>query len=187
MAVVIDNHPSIGPLFSSCVPDWPLPLRVYIPSESEMALPARITDTCVWCSVQLQYTHASGVCDLRVWRPLQTLPCQVSYVYQRVWRWKWFSDQSSYVLQRLRLCRTSDTVFRREIDSRRQWGYGTFHGDSFPRCGGVYFMKWIPRTLKSRKFHENKIVKVIWLVIIACKVFDRTHHVQQIQREESSK
>ena len=138
MAVVIDNHPSIAPLFSSCVPDWPLPLRVYIPSESEMALPARITDTCVWRSVQLQYTHASGVCDLRVWRPLQTLPCQVSYVYQRVWRWKWFSDQSRYVLQRLRLCRTSDTVFRREIDSRRQWGYGTFHGDSFPLCGGVY-------------------------------------------------
>ena len=28
----------------------------------------------------------------------------------------------------LRLCRTSDTVFRREIDSRRQWGYGTCYG-----------------------------------------------------------
>ena len=32
------------------------------------------------------------------------------------------------MLQRLRLCRTSDTVFRREIDSRRQWGYGTCYG-----------------------------------------------------------
>ena len=36
------------------------------------------------------------------------------------------------MLQRLRLCRASDTVFRREIDSRRQWGYGTCYGDSFP-------------------------------------------------------
>ena len=36
------------------------------------------------------------------------------------------------MLQPLRLCRTSDTVFRREIDSRRQWGYGTCYGDSFP-------------------------------------------------------
>ena len=36
------------------------------------------------------------------------------------------------MLQRLRLCRTSDTVFRREIDSRRQWGNGTCYGDSFP-------------------------------------------------------
>ena len=36
------------------------------------------------------------------------------------------------MLQRLRLCRTSDTVFRREIDSRRQWDYGTGYGDSFP-------------------------------------------------------
>ena len=53
-------------------------------------------------------------------------------MHQRVWRWKWFSCQSSYVLQRLRLCRASDTVFRREIDSRRQWGYGTCYGDSFP-------------------------------------------------------
>ena len=25
----------------------------------------------------------------------------------------------------------SDTVFRREIDSRRQWGYGTCYGGSF--------------------------------------------------------
>ena len=43
-----------------------------------------------------------------------------------------FSCQSSYVLLRLRLCRTSDTVFRREIDSQRQWGYGTCYGGSFP-------------------------------------------------------
>ena len=32
------------------------------------------------------------------------------------------------MLQRLRLYRTSDTVFRREIHSRRQWGYGTCYG-----------------------------------------------------------
>ena len=36
------------------------------------------------------------------------------------------------MLQRLRLCRASDTVFRREIDSQRQWGYGTCYYDSFP-------------------------------------------------------
>ena len=40
------------------------------------------------------------------------------------------------MLQRLRLCRTSDTVFRREIDSRRQWGYGTCYGDSTLLCSG---------------------------------------------------
>ena len=51
---------------------------------------------------------------------------------RNVWRWKWFSCQSSYVLQRLRLAVTSNTVFRREIDSRRQWGYRTLHGVSFP-------------------------------------------------------
>ena len=78
-------------------------------------------------------THC-GVCDLSVWR----LKWGVIYVHQRVWRWKWFSCQSSYVLQRIRLCRASDTVFRREIDSQRQWGYGTCYGDSFPRCEGVY-------------------------------------------------
>ena len=32
----------------------------------------------------------------------------------------------------VRLCRASDTVFRREIDSQRQWGYGTCYSDSFP-------------------------------------------------------
>ena len=29
-------------------------------------------------------------------------------------------------------CRASDTVFRREIDSQRQWDYGTCYGDCFP-------------------------------------------------------
>ena len=72
-------------------------------------------------------THC-GICDLSVWR----LKWEVSYVHQRVWRWKWFSCQSSYVLQRLWLCRASDTVFRREIDSQRQWGYATCYGDCFP-------------------------------------------------------
>ena len=97
-----------------------------------MALRARIYaynrhlsfDVAFICST---LTHC-GVCDLSVWR----LKWEVSYVHQRVWRWKWFSCQSSYVLQRLRLCRTSGTVFRREIDSQRQWGYGTCCGDCFP-------------------------------------------------------
>ena len=127
-AVVIDNHLPRQPLISSYVPDWPLPPRVYIPSESEMALRARIYaynrhlsfDVAFICST---LTHC-GVCHLSVWR----LKWEVSYVHQSVWRWKWFFCQSNYVLQRLRLCRTSDTVFRREIDSRRQWGYGTCYG-----------------------------------------------------------
>ena len=126
--MVIDNHLPRQPLISSYVPDWPLPPRVYIPSESEMALRARIYaynrhlsfDVAFICST---LTHC-GVCHLNVWR----LKWEVSYVHQNVWRWKWFFCQSNYVLQRLRLCRTSDTVFRREIDSRRQWGYGTCYG-----------------------------------------------------------
>ena len=97
-----------------------------------MALRARIYaynrhlsfDVAFICST---LTHC-GVCDLSVWR----LKWEVRYVHQSVWRWKWFSCQSSYVLQRLWLCRASDTVFRREIDSQRQWGYGTCYGDSFP-------------------------------------------------------
>ena len=40
--VVIDNYLPRQPLISSYVLDWPLPPRVYIPSESEMALRARI-------------------------------------------------------------------------------------------------------------------------------------------------
>ena len=137
-AVVIDNNLPIKPLISSYVPDWPLPPRVHIPSESEMALRARIYaynrhlsfDVAFICST-LTYC---GVCDLSVWR----LKWEVSYVHHRVWRWKWFSCQSSYVLQRLRLCRASDTVFRREIDSRRQWGYVTCYGDSSPLRRSVH-------------------------------------------------
>ena len=126
--MVIDNHLPRQPLISSYVPDWPLPLRVYIPSESAMALRARIYaynrhlsfDVAFVCST---LAHC-GVCHLSVWR----LKWEVSYVHHSVWRWKWLFCQSNYVLQRLRLCRTSDTVFRREIDSRRQWGYGTCYG-----------------------------------------------------------
>ena len=103
-----------------------------------MALRARIYahnrhllfDVAFICST---LTHC-GVCDLSVRR----LKWKVSYVHHRVWHWKWFSCQSSYVLQRLRLCGASDTVFRREIDSQQQWGYGTCYSDSFPRCEGVY-------------------------------------------------
>ena len=47
---------------------------------------------------------------------LETSTWEVSYAYQSVWRWKWYSCQSSHVLQRLRLCKTSDTVFRRQMD-----------------------------------------------------------------------
>ena len=99
-AVVIDNHLPRQPLISSYVPDWPLPPRVYIPSESEMALRARIYaynrhlsfDVAFICST---LTHC-GVCHLSVWR----LKWEVSYVHQSVWRWKWFFCQSNYVLQR---------------------------------------------------------------------------------------
>ena len=144
--MVIDNYLPRQPLISSYVPDWPLPPHVYIPSESEMALRARIYaynrhlsfDVAFICST---LTHC-GVCHLSVWR----LKWEVSYVHQSVWRWKWFFCQSSYVLQWLRLCRTSDTVFRREIDSRRQWGYGTCYGGSFPtekECNYCY--KYVDR------------------------------------------
>ena len=93
-----------------------------------MALRARIYEYNRHLSFDVAFicstlTHC-GVCHLNVWR----LKWEVSYVHQSVWRWKWFFCQSNYVLQRLRLCRTSDTVFRREIDSRRQWGYGTCYG-----------------------------------------------------------
>ena len=99
-AMVIDNHLPRQPLISSYVPDWPLPPRVYIPSESEMALRARIYaynrhlsfDVAFICST---LTHC-GVCHLSVWR----LKWEVSYVHQSVWRWKWFFCQSNYVLQR---------------------------------------------------------------------------------------
>ena len=117
-----DNH-SFHPMFPTdhC-------RLVSIFPESEMALGARIYaynrhlsfDVAFICST---LTHC-GVCHLSVWR----LKWEVSYVHQSVWRWKWFFSQSNYVLQRLKLCRTSDTVFRREIDSRRQWGYGTCYG-----------------------------------------------------------
>ena len=133
-AVVIDNHLPRQPLISSYVPDWPLPPRVYIPSESEMALRARIYaynrhlsfDVAFICAIAVLWRTVAraGICHLSVWR----LKWEVSYVHQSVWRWKWFFCQSNYVLQRLRLCRTSDTVFRREIDSLRQWGYGTCYG-----------------------------------------------------------
>ena len=45
-AVVIDNPLPRKPLSSSYVPDWPLPPRLYIRSEREMALQARMTGTC---------------------------------------------------------------------------------------------------------------------------------------------
>ena len=136
--MVIDNHLPRQPLISSYVPDWPLPPRVYIPSESEMALRARIYAYNRHLSFDVAFigstlTHC-GVCHLSVWR----LKWEVSYVHQSVWRWKWFFCQSNYVLQRLRLCRTSDTVFRREIDSRRQWVMEHAMVVNFPHCEGVY-------------------------------------------------
>ena len=117
-----------------------------------MALRARIYaynrhlsfDVAFICST---LTHC-GVCDLSAWR----LKWEVSYVHQRVWRWKWFSCQLSYVLQRLWLCRASDTVFRREIDSQRQWGYGTCYGDSFPAAKECRQNIW--HNIKSLLFKE---------------------------------
>ena len=100
-------------------------------------------------------THC-GVCHLSVWR----LKWEVSYVHQSVWRWKWFFCQSSYVSHRLRLCRTSDTVFRREIDSRRQWGYGTCYGGSFPaakECSVMYdpaFSKLTNHQIRHHATHK---------------------------------
>ena len=72
-------------------------------------------------------------------------------MHQSVWRWKWLFCQSNYVLQRLRLCRTSDTVFRREIDSRRQWGYGTCYGGIVsPLRRSVALEQW--RIIKFQNF-----------------------------------
>ena len=126
-AVVIDNH---LPRHHSFHPMFPTDhcRLVSIFRRKEMALRARIYaynrhlsfDVAFSCST---LTHC-GVCHLSVWR----LKWELSYVHRSVWRWKWFFCQSNYVLQRLRLGRTSDTVFRREIDSRRQWGYGTCYG-----------------------------------------------------------
>ena len=102
-------------------------------------------DVAFLCST---LTHC-GVCDLSVWG----LKWEMSYVHQSVWRWKWFSCQSSYVLQRLRLCRTSDTVFRREIESRRQWGYGTCHGDSFPAA---------KECIATSDPQQQIVIKMLW-------------------------
>ena len=130
-----------------------------------MALRARIYaynrhlpfDVAFICST-LTHCGAHGVCDLSVWR----LKWEVSYVRQSVWRWKWFSCQSSYVLQRLRLCRTSDTVFRREIDSRRQWGYGTCYGvvivSPLRRSVGVI----MPLLNSYSASHDNWCTATLW-------------------------
>ena len=131
MAVVIDNHLPRRPLIWSYVPDWPLLPRAYIPSESEMVRQHVWRTPVIWRSVQLQYHDAL----LRLWLdrmmfqmffvqsspPLQTLlwTWELSYLCQSVWRWKWFFCLSSYVLQWLWLCWMTDTVFPREIDSRR--------------------------------------------------------------------
>ena len=158
-AVVIDNHLPRQPLISSYVPDWPLPPHVYLPWESEMALRARIYaynrhlsfDVAFICST---LTHC-GVCHLSVWR----LKWEVRYVHQSVWRWKWFFCQSNYVLQRLRPCRTSDTVFRREIDSRRQWDYGTCYSGIVSPLRRSVHSDWISTHhlwIINRKFHTSR-------------------------------
>ena len=59
------------------------------------------------------------------------------------------------MLQRLRLGRTSDTVFRREIDSRRQWGYGTCYG-------GI--VSPLRRSVPEKML--EKCGKVMWLAIL---------------------
>ena len=82
-AVVIDNHLPREPLISSYVPDWPLPPHVYIPSESEMALQARITDTCrlTLRSVAILW-RAVCVCDWSVWR-LKCFSSNLVHLYKR--------------------------------------------------------------------------------------------------------
>ena len=37
------------------------------------------------------------MCFVQSSPPLQTLPCEVSYVYQSVWRWTWFSHRRYYL------------------------------------------------------------------------------------------
>ena len=69
---------------------------------------------------------------------LQMLPWEVRYVYKSVWHLKSLFCESIGASHMLRLWWTSDTVFWRKIDSRRQWGHGISHSDSFPHCIGVY-------------------------------------------------
>ena len=103
------------------VPDWPLPPRVYIPSESEMALRARIYAYNRHLSFDVAFicgtlTHW-GDCDLSVWR----LKWEVSYMRQSVWRWKWFflpiklCVTAASALQNVRYCFPTRNRFKAAV------------------------------------------------------------------------
>ena len=74
------------------------------------------------------------------------------------------------MLQRLRLCRTSDTVFRREIDSRRQWGYGTCYGGivSPLRRSVGHHHRWL---LGGYDLEIGQFLEVASMVVTWCIVF----------------
>ena len=57
--------------------------------------------------------------------------------------------------------RTSDTVFRREIDSRRQWGYGTCYG-------GI--VSPLRRSVTYIMFGSSDVVDImnLWTLLQAC-------------------
>ena len=84
MAVVTDNDLPREPLISSYVPDWPLPPRVYIQSESEMALQHVYGTPVVRRNVHLQY---SDVCVWSVWR-LKCFSSNLVHLHKR-YRVKW--------------------------------------------------------------------------------------------------
>ena len=70
--------------FHHYVPDWPLPPRVYIQSESEMALQHVSRIPVVWRSVHLLY---SDVCGWSVWR-LKCFSSNLVHLHKR-YRGKW--------------------------------------------------------------------------------------------------
>ena len=102
---LITNPQENNYIFSSQATDWPLQGRVYIPSASEMGLQAPITDT--WHVRRWKYFSSNSVHRYqRYW--------EVSYVYERDWRWKWFFCQSISPYSCLGLA-ARHTVFRREV------------------------------------------------------------------------
>ena len=82
----------------------------------------------VWRSVYLQYSDALW----RLWLERMTSKMGSELRASACLTLEMIFLPIKLLLQRLRLCRASGTVFRREIDSQRQWGYGTCCGNSFP-------------------------------------------------------
>ena len=149
MAVVIDNHLPREPLISSCVPDWPLPPRVYSLSESEMVFRARITDTCrlTWRSIAVLWhvvafvTWAYNILnDFRpIWSTLthatvrSELHVSEHLMLEMIFLPIKLRVTAASALQNVRYCFPTWNKFMVAV------GYGTYHGDSFPHCAGVYF------------------------------------------------